>query len=1219
MSALAQTAAYAPAPPVHKPAVQEAAAPAAIEEQVQEAPRPVIRRSVLSAPAELPSGPPSILSEMTGGSTEGIVAPPSPTQAPIGVQRKCSACGAMDDDKVRRKIQRRSEEGAIEQTVRVSPRLEVGAANDHHEIEADAIAAQVMAMRLPANDNNIDLSGASARAPPVVHRRCTACADDDFKIRRFSGADTQGSESLAASESDLMSGGSPLPHHTRSFFESRMGVDLSSVRVHQGGPANRFNASIGARAFTYANHVWLGPREQPAPSFTMAHELAHVTQQTHTTSILARSSYAQNKKTVRRTACETAPEKLFFKEPNSQPDRGHDDAIKWMTTKDPTHLYGEVPIPNANRSGSGSGFSGGRADLAFFDNSRPFGLIYRPRSSANATRRWYQPITNNNVVQNPGTLFSSREGLVRGGRQYSVNATSTWLKNHGAPVFKNSNYGRVADTASQIRIADMKFGGVRSNFSEGQQQVENYQNGIAFAARGYRAVQQQLLDRPNTVNFSGAPTSLPDFPSNTRVGPLRSSHINGVSQGWQQVGGERALEISHFVPSLLPNRDYDADPCPGVPNLRGHLYVALDPGSASGQRGSVFIYAYYPNQAAPRNARSGAPQLQQYETTAQDLYDKIMAPPTNRRGQRRMLAAHTVPSMPKTDRATKKEQVTGLVTPQRMATGVNTRANRSTGPPQRRVMARRRPRQARPIPRVDPFQQNYTNWTQEQRQLSSGFGRFDNTSAFGGAIGPRLLNQAMINTKELTGHTPNSAARPREGAAHRNQMRSLKRLNLMAGTSGQMLGRLRNRFGGVFLRALGAYTNVKIRAQAAFQRFRERGRTATGGKLTRVAKKVGFLLVKTIGDFILPQITDALLRCLEIGFENTINSLIEDGPLADIQTRIQEAQGNLAGLQDDFTQDIDAVINDMVGPFEAELRALVDAVGFIAKLVGLVKLAVNAARLALCVAGGLETAGISCVVAGADWLLGLVGYSPTEALAGYLMDTCFAKEHMAEAMLSMDTVKNLPILLAQGIIRGVKNNLPTQLQGLICNPEDIANEIEMPSAEDIACPDGGSGSSGNGGTNTGPTAGAQGQNQSGGQTDTGTDTPPTHDTPNDSEGGPTTGESQVLREAELENGTNMSAAVTIISGIDPSQQYSNRTAQISFTLYVRAQNHTYSAETRDVTVTRLETTNGHTFAHFYFNSDFTLTSTFEREDGRTQTWSFNPDTGQGSIFRSRIR
>src|SRR6185369_7322901 len=89
-----------------------------------------------------------------------------------------------------------------------------------------------------------------------------------------------GAETIAASDTQLTSGGAPLPEATRGFFEQRMGRDLGDVRIHQGGGSQALNQEIAARAFTYRNHIWLGASERADTGFTMAHELAHVMQQT---------------------------------------------------------------------------------------------------------------------------------------------------------------------------------------------------------------------------------------------------------------------------------------------------------------------------------------------------------------------------------------------------------------------------------------------------------------------------------------------------------------------------------------------------------------------------------------------------------------------------------------------------------------------------------------------------------------------------------------------------------------------------------------------------------------------------------------------------------------------------------------------------------------------------------------------------------------------------
>lgn len=172
-------------------------------------------------------------------------APPAREATPLvaslatipAVQRQCAACDADDD------------------RTAVQPRLAVGPAGDRFEREADGIAAALMA------------GGAAGDAAPSPSRA-------EPRGREAGG------ESIAASDTQLTSGGGTLPAATRGFFEARTGRDLGDVRVHSGADAAAKNASIAARAFTYKNHIWLGAGERPAPGFTMAHELAHVMQQT---------------------------------------------------------------------------------------------------------------------------------------------------------------------------------------------------------------------------------------------------------------------------------------------------------------------------------------------------------------------------------------------------------------------------------------------------------------------------------------------------------------------------------------------------------------------------------------------------------------------------------------------------------------------------------------------------------------------------------------------------------------------------------------------------------------------------------------------------------------------------------------------------------------------------------------------------------------------------
>lgn len=74
--------------------------------------------------------------------------------------------------------------------------------------------------------------------------------------------------------------GKPLPDSVRTHFEPRFGLDFTQVRLHDDPQARQTAARLDARAFTIGGHIWLGQRESPSDSRLMAHELAHVAQQT---------------------------------------------------------------------------------------------------------------------------------------------------------------------------------------------------------------------------------------------------------------------------------------------------------------------------------------------------------------------------------------------------------------------------------------------------------------------------------------------------------------------------------------------------------------------------------------------------------------------------------------------------------------------------------------------------------------------------------------------------------------------------------------------------------------------------------------------------------------------------------------------------------------------------------------------------------------------------
>jgi hypothetical protein len=138
--------------------------------------------------------------------------------------------------------------------------------------------------------------------PAPVLRRCGCgrssaggeCAECRAKRLRRSPSTAVSMDAAPGVVHDaLRSPGQPLDAQTRAFMEPRFGHSFASVRVHADHRAAQSAAAVGARAYAVGHDVVFGSGTF-APSSTegrklIAHELAHVVQQSGSTSTLAPS------------------------------------------------------------------------------------------------------------------------------------------------------------------------------------------------------------------------------------------------------------------------------------------------------------------------------------------------------------------------------------------------------------------------------------------------------------------------------------------------------------------------------------------------------------------------------------------------------------------------------------------------------------------------------------------------------------------------------------------------------------------------------------------------------------------------------------------------------------------------------------------------------------------------------------------------------------------
>ncbi|MCI0744227.1 MAG: DUF4157 domain-containing protein [Verrucomicrobia subdivision 3 bacterium] len=162
-------------------------------------------------------------------------------------------------------IQRQPEPGIEEEELEeeelpVQTKLIIGQPADAYEQEADQIAETAAHQSV--------LSNSKPAAVPMEAR--------DDRIQRANASVPQPS---AGSPLQTPDSGSPLSGRVREKVEPLLGADLGHVRVHTGAPANDAAQGLRAKAFTYKNHIWLGPHQNPNDVGLMAHEASHVIQQ----------------------------------------------------------------------------------------------------------------------------------------------------------------------------------------------------------------------------------------------------------------------------------------------------------------------------------------------------------------------------------------------------------------------------------------------------------------------------------------------------------------------------------------------------------------------------------------------------------------------------------------------------------------------------------------------------------------------------------------------------------------------------------------------------------------------------------------------------------------------------------------------------------------------------------------------------------------------------
>jgi hypothetical protein len=160
-------------------------------------------------------------------------------------------------------------------SVPARPPIPIGRASDPAEAEADRAADRVMSG---------EAAGIRSVAPPVLHRKCEACEEEEPLHRRPSGEGRSSNDGVAPPivHDMLARPGRPLDPALRGGFESRFGTSFAGVRIHADAAADGAARALRARAFTWGGQIGFAAGAYapgtPAGQHLLAHELAHVAQ-----------------------------------------------------------------------------------------------------------------------------------------------------------------------------------------------------------------------------------------------------------------------------------------------------------------------------------------------------------------------------------------------------------------------------------------------------------------------------------------------------------------------------------------------------------------------------------------------------------------------------------------------------------------------------------------------------------------------------------------------------------------------------------------------------------------------------------------------------------------------------------------------------------------------------------------------------------------------------
>jgi hypothetical protein len=314
---------------------------------------------------------------------------------------------------------------------------------------------------------------------------------------------------------------------------------------------------------------------------------------------------------------------------------------------------------------------------------------------------------------------------------------------------------------------------------------------------------------------------------------------------------------------------------------------------------------------------------------------------------------------------------------------------------------------------------HFLPWRQEARR-------------FLGSPEARTVEQvdALRRIRERTGITQISVP-----AEARELSRDLRRIQRWE-EHGELFGRLRRIFGGLYVRVIQFYERVRERFRRLTESRRQRGRVGSGA-LGTIARLV-FTILKKLAGIIVARVADRLMEAFHNGMTSYLEGVVGE-QVDEVRVEVEAVRQRITDMEQGARAEYERIVDNLVGPYEEEIRVIED----VTNVVGDVAQIVNAARVAICVASCGLPPGLGC-------LWGCLGQIIGEVIINEIVQSCwFQREFLFPAVNTSSYIQQLPDKIARMIHGRLVEAMPAGLRPLLGTIETLPRTPLTPN--DLDC------------------------------------------------------------------------------------------------------------------------------------------------------------------------